>query len=179
MVLYGADNLTDRRQAYDLLALAAKEYWGLNTLPPMARTAQGKPWFPEAPERAFNLSHSGTLALCALSSQPVGVDIQVVKPHRPGLPTRVCSAEELAWLQEQPDLWTAFALLWTLKEARVKYSGTGLTLPIHGISVPLPLPGKTLFFQDGLWFRLYQGAGWQAAACGQSPPPEAIRWCSL
>lgn len=177
MILYGADTLTDRKQAYDLLALAAREYWGLAPLPPIARGEQGKPWFPDAPGRAFNLSHSGNLALCALSCRPVGVDIQVVKPHRPSLPARVCSPEELAWLEEQSDLWSAFARLWALKEARVKFSGTGLTRPIRGIQVPLPRSGRELLRLDGLWFRLYRGDGWQAAACGLFPPPEEIRWC--
>jgi len=179
LILYGAERLTDRRQAYTLLATGAREHWGLDPLPPMARTAQGKPWFPDAPQRMFNLSHSGTLALCALDDRPVGVDIQVVKTHRPALPSRVCSADELVWLEKQPDLWDAFALLWTLKEARVKQSGIGLTRPLSKIRIPLPTGDEALLQQDGLWFHLYHGDGWQAAACGLTPPPELIHWLSF
>ncbi len=45
----------------------------------LAQWQRGKPYFP-SPRCQFNLSHSGTLALCALSDRPVGVDIQMVRP---------------------------------------------------------------------------------------------------
>ena len=128
----------------------------------------------DLPERQFNLSHSGPLALCALDRRPVGVDIQTVGPHRPRILQRVCSREERAWLDEQSDLWAAFAQLWALKESRAKYTGAGLTSPIAEIRVPLPAPGVLTL--DGLHFRVYSGPGWRAAACGESPPPEEILW---
>lgn len=83
MILYGAEGLTARDQAHRLLALAAAEHWGLSPLPALDRAEHGKPFFPGLPERQFNLSHSGPLALCALDRRPVGVDIQTVGPHRP------------------------------------------------------------------------------------------------
>ena len=174
MILYGADGLTRRDQAHRLLALAAAEHWGLSPLPAAERAEFGKPFFPDLPERQFNLSHSGPYALCALDRRPVGVDIQTVGPHRPRILQRVCSREERAWLDEQSDLWAAFAQLWALKESRAKYTGAGLTSPIAEIRVPLPAPGVLTL--DGLHFRVYSGPGWRAAACGESPPPEEILW---
>ena len=172
MVIYGAEGLESRAQAWDLLALAAAEYWGLSPLPETARAPGGKPYFPGKPELRFNLSHSGALALCALDSRPVGVDIQVVKQWRPTLPRRVCTREELAWLEGQPRFWPAFTRLWALKEARAKAGGRGLTRPIREIRVPLPGAGAARL--DGLWFGCYQGPGWAAAVCGHSEPPEKI-----
>ena len=137
MILYGAEGLTARDQAHRLLALAAAEHWGLSPLPALDRAEHGKPFFPGLPERQFNLSHSGPLALCALDRRPVGVDIQTVGPHRPRILQRVCSREERAWLDEQSDLWAAFAQLWALKESRAKYTGAGLTSPIAEIRVPI------------------------------------------
>ena len=128
----------------------------------------------DLPERQFNLSHSGPYALCALDRRPVGVDIQTVGPHRPRILQRVYSREERAWLDEQSDLWAAFAQLWALKESRAKYTGAGLTSTIAEIRVPLPAPGVLTL--DGLHFRVYSGPGWRAAACGESPPPEEILW---
>ena len=160
MVIYGARGLKSRGQARSLLALAAEEHWGLSVLPEMARHERGKPFFPGRADLQFNLSHSGDLALCALDGAPVGVDIQIVKDWRPGLPRRVCSAAELAWLEEQPELWPAFTLLWTLKEARAN------------IRVPRPAGGAALF--EGLWFKTWTGPGWAAAVCGHSRPPEKI-----
>lgn len=177
MILYGAEGLTARDQAHRLLALAAAEHWGLSPLPALDRAEHGKPFFPGLPERQFNLSHSGPLALCALDRRPVGVDIQVVGPHRPRILQRVCSQEERVWLAEQRDLWAAFAQLWALKESRAKYTGAGLTSPIAEIRVPLPAPGVLTL--DGLHFRVYSGPGWRAAACGESPPPVGILWRTL
>ena len=172
MILYSAGGLTSRTRAYDLLALAVNEHWGLSPLPELARMEGGKPYFPGHEGRHFNLSHSGDLALCALDGAPVGVDIQVVKEWRPALPARVCSRPELDWLEGQTELWPSFALLWALKEARAKESGQGLRSSIRDIRVPLPGEGPVLF--DGLWFHTWTGPGWAAAVCGHSEPPEKI-----
>ena len=170
MLIYSAAGLTARAQARDLLALAVREVWGLSPLPEIALREGGKPYFPGYPGLHFNLSHSGNLALCALDTAPVGADIQLVKEWRSSLPRRACSAEELAWLEEQPEFWPAFTLLWTLKEARVKESGRGLTPDLRDIRAPLPSEKPVLF--DGLWFRTWSGPGWAAAVCGHSEPPE-------
>ena len=104
MVLYGAEHLTERAQAYDLLERAARLHWGWDRLPEMAREERGKPYFPGAPQYHFNLSHSGPFALCALSDRPVGVDIQVVRPvWPPKLVDRSCTPEERAWLAALPE----------------------------------------------------------------------------
>ena len=105
MVVYGADGLTERGQAWALLALAAREHWALSPLPAVVREDRGKPRFARVPDRHFNLSHSGPLALCALDGAPVGVDVQVVKEWRAGLPARVCAPEELAWLERRRATW--------------------------------------------------------------------------
>ena len=140
MVIYGTCRLASRSQAYGLLALAAGEHWGLSPLPALARQAGGKPYFPDAADYSFNLSHSGHLALCALDCAPVGVDIQMVKSWRPALVRRVCSSRELDWLgpEDRETYWSRFTQLWALKECRVKHSGAGLRQPIAQIQVPLP-----------------------------------------
>jgi len=172
MTVWSAAGLTSRAQARDLLALAVREVWRLSPLPEIARREGGKPYFPGREDLHFNLSHSGDLALCALDSAPVGADIQVVRTWRPALPGRVCSPGELAWLEGQSDRQAAFTLLWTLKEARAKESGRGLTSSIRDIRVPLPAEGPVRL--DGLWFRTWTGPGWAAAVCGHSEPPEKI-----
>lgn len=179
MILYGADGLTGRQQAYELLRLAAAEQWGSQTLPPIRRGGHGKPCFAGLERRQFNLSHSGPLALCVLDGAPVGVDIQVVKAWRPSLPARVCSEAELAWLGQGEEFWPRFTLLWALKESRVKYSGEGLTRRIAGIRVPLPERLDAPCRLEGLWFRAYEGDGWRGAVCGRTPPPDEIRWVTL
>ena len=171
MIVY----LSRTHPARTLLAHAMRVEHGMDTLPKIETQAGGKPCFSTCSEVEFNLSHSGDLALCALDSTPVGVDVQIIKDSwRAALPRRICSAEEFTWLEEQEDLWTAFTTLWTLKEARAKYSGEGLRMGVRAISVPLPRPGERLYRHDGLWFRLYDGEGWKAAVCGEHIPPEEL-----
>ena len=176
MVIYGGRGLTCRGQAYQLLEQAVRLHWGMLQMPELARTDEGKPYFLEYEYRAFNLSHSGPLALCALDDRPVGVDIQVVKQWREGLPRRVCSGEEQEWIAKGEKPWERFTLLWALKESRVKYTGRGLREALPGIRVPIPQEGKDLYALDGMWFRIYGGDGWRGAACGTSRPPEKIVW---
>ena len=94
----------------------------------------------------------------------MGADVERVRPRSAGLPRYVCSAGELAWFEGRGERWEDFYTLWTLKEARVKYTGTGLTLPPRDIAVPLLDPGQHACL-DGLIFTAYAGEGWRAALC--------------
>jgi len=90
----------------------------------------------------FNLSHSGTHALVALSTTArIGVDIEV---HRP-IPDllRIARAHfhprEIAALEEAgPDREAAFFAAWTAKEAFVKAIGVGLSMPLDAFAVAIP-----------------------------------------
>ena len=179
MILYGTNQLCERTDARRLLALALREQYQMEALPEISLQPLGKPCFADQVGVQFNLSHSGSLALCGLDDRPVGVDIQVVKEWKPGLPSRVCSQAELDWLDRQPDRAMGFAILWSLKEAKVKQCGTGLRSQIREISVPLPERWDEAITLDGLRFRSYTGSSWAAAACGESEPPAQILWRNL
>lgn len=97
--------------------------------------AEGKPAFAPGtalPDIDFNLSHSGSWAVLAVSARCrlTGVDLEF---HRPGrnfhaLADRhfaIREAERLHALAE-PELSTEFYDIWTLKEAFVKATGRGL-----------------------------------------------------
>lgn len=165
----------ERGTAWRLLERALRETCGLTALPPVARGERGKPFFPEEPGIHFSLSHSGPFCLCALSSAPVGADIEAVRPRGEVLLHRGLTDAERAWCLAAGDPWPRFCLLWTRRESRCKWSGRGLTLPVRDIAVPLP-PAEEL---DGLRFRSYAGPGWAASLCGTAPPPPAVRWVEL
>lgn len=170
MELYLCQNIARREDAYVLLAYAVRRRWGLNELPALTRNEHGKPFFPDFPQFHFNLSHSGPLALCVLDVCPVGADIECIRPHHPNLAQRICCAEELAWLEKQDDQISALCQLWTRKEALVKYLGTGLTLPLRSIRIPLPPTAQ----QDDLYFHPIVTQDWCACVCGHTTPASLV-----
>ena len=100
----------------------------------------GKPALAAYPGIHFNLSHSGTLAVCAVSDKPVGVDTEALTPFLPDVAALCFQPREIAWLECQPDRDLAFTRLWTRKESWLKYLGTGLSLPANSFSA---LPGES------------------------------------
>lgn len=104
----------------------------------VAEQADGKPYLPEHPGFHFNLSHSGGWAVCAVSSVPVGVDLQEIRPVRPALLRRLTPSER-AQLAGKP--LDAFFDLWTLKEAAAKCTGRcGIRGVLYGSKVTLSPP---------------------------------------
>lgn len=164
MELFFCPDLVNREDAYALLAHAVRQVYSLDSLPAIGRSEHGKPFFPDLPQLQFNLSHSGSFALCALDDSPMGVDIEAIRSHHPRLARRICSPAELEWLNEQDDRHRALLSLWTKKEARVKYTGTGLTVPIREIRVPFDEDAVL----DGLHFRTLSSDGWVGAVCGHT-----------
>jgi 4'-phosphopantetheinyl transferase len=84
-----------------------------------------------APELHFNLTHSGGLALCAVSwGRRVGIDIEAIRPlaRLDDLIRRVCGPAERADLRrlEPERRLRTFLQTWTRKEAYVKMTGAGL-----------------------------------------------------
>ena len=164
-----------------LLEGQVRALYGLPALPALARTEAGKPFFPDAPQICFNLSHSGPLALCGTGAAPLGVDLEILRPRREGLAKYALSEAEYDFFRQQGGDWGAFYTLWTLKEARVKCTGQGLRQLARTISVPLLWPGERGEL-DGLVFRAYAGEGWRAAACcisPEEPPKQIVRKTSL
>lgn len=95
--------------------------------------AQGKPALADPRAPAFNLSHSGDVALVALSFEhEVGVDVEVLAPQRDvaGVSALVFTPPERAWVQggDAADLDRRFLRVWTRKEACIKAIGSGLSL---------------------------------------------------
>lgn len=86
----------------------------------------GKPYLRDYPNVHFNISHSGQFVVCAVSANPIGVDVQVIVPYQRDVAKRVCSPEELMQIESSPDPSVEFTKCWTQKEAYVKMKGTGL-----------------------------------------------------
>ena len=154
---------------YSLLAAVLVEARGVEPLPGIARTREGKPCFPDRPDLQFSLSHSGGLSLCALADVPVGADIELVRPRSPKLPRYALSHREYAWYEGRGGRWEDFYTLWTLKEARVKCTGEGLfRRPAREVEAPLLEPGAELTW-EGFRFASLAGEGWRGGLCRREP----------
>lgn len=100
---------------------------------------KGKPYLKDSPFY-FNLSHSGSYVVCALSGQEVGVDIQQYKrTDIVRLADRFYSAEEKEAMKachDRKEREQLFYQLWTRKEAYGKLTGEGIAAVIDRSVLP-------------------------------------------
>jgi 4'-phosphopantetheinyl transferase len=136
--------------------------------------AHGKPALAGAAAGAglaFNLSHSGALALVGLMERgQIGVDVEAHRAmtDRDALVRRFFSpAENAAYVAlDEADRQRAYFDGWTRKEAVVKALGQGLSFPLRSFDVSLAAaPGALLRLRD----RAAADAGWCLA--GFEPAP--------
>lgn len=111
----------------------------------MLARVEAAPW--------FNLSHSGRVAILAVARQPVGVDIEEVRPLPDAytVARRFFSAAEREALSAlRADRWLrGFYSCWTRKEAFIKGIGDGLSRPLESFDVSLlPDPGRVRIASD-------------------------------
>ena len=112
--------------------------------------AYGKPSILEPEEGRyfrFNLAHSGTMILAAVSrKRDVGIDVELMRdiPDAGRIADRNFSETERAYLRSLPadEFKAGFFACWTLKESFIKAIGKGLSYPLDGFSVSTDDPGK-------------------------------------
>lgn len=119
----------------NLLLDALKQEYGIKELPEIKRTELGKPFFPKYPQICFNYSHSKNAAVCVLSTQEVGIDLEQIRSYSEKTARRFCGKAEWNWLQEQKDPDLSWIRIWTLKEAWLKYRGIGIRTDLQSVDV--------------------------------------------
>ena len=108
--------------AYGLLRLALRRELGWRTLPEIALSDSGKPYFPAFPGVQFSLSHTDGAVMVGLSDAPIGADIEKARPVRPRLMRRVADTES-------PEI---FFRAWVRAEALGKRDGRGVVPALRG-----------------------------------------------
>lgn len=91
-------------------------------------SSSGKPYLIGHQGVEFNLSHTKNAIVVALSDAPVGIDIEKIREIDFGIADRFFTEKELTWLREPgADQMQRFFMVWTRKEALLKYEGVGLS----------------------------------------------------
>lgn len=165
-----------------LLRFALAEL-GLDPDEPIAEEPGGKPYLLKRPDVRFNLSHSGSQALCAVSANEIGCDVDAIDDVELSVAERVLHPEELARLMALEDAarWRYFCRLWTLKESFMKATGLGLALEPNDFAILID--GATITVDQRVDARSYSFREYDLsdrycrACCVQngSPPEELIR----
>lgn len=100
--LYAIDQLNGEGRQQSFAAALLLEYVVKRLFPKaehpleVAIAQGGKPYLAKEPDIHFNLSHSGEWAVCAISSSPVGVDIQHCDEGRRDVASRFSTARRSA-----------------------------------------------------------------------------------
>ena len=116
------------RQSEDLLITAARAWcasMGRGQIDlSVTRPEYGKPYFQNAPDICFSVTHSGDFWLCAISEQVVGLDLQQIRETKPlKIARRFFHSDEADYLEHHPG---DFFTVWTAKESYVKLTGRGI-----------------------------------------------------
>lgn len=125
-------------QAHGQLRQILIHYLGEN--PRINKTEQGKPYLKDFLAFQFNLSHSGTKAVCAVTlDTPVGIDIECTNSQKKidvlSMAERFFSQKEFQLLKSAEHPHQLFFKLWTRKEAYIKLLGKKL---LHEIKSDIP-----------------------------------------
>lgn len=147
--------------AYLMLCLALWDRYQWKGFPEMAVSGMGKPYFPEHPEVHFNISHTTGAVLVGISDQPIGVDIERIRP------VSQRSMRRLAAVSTERDFFQS----WVRREARIKRSGSGIGTMMRS---------ETPLQQGEFYYELDTFPGYVAGvATRDSTPPGPLRKYSL
>lgn len=96
----------------------------------------------------FNLSHSERLGALAISTSPIGTDIEHIKSLEDyvSLTKHFLSVQERNYFEQLSivDQHLAFYRAWTRKEAYIKAIGMGLSYPVEQVTISLDEQPKIL-----------------------------------
>lgn len=106
--------------------------------PHFRHAAHGKPLLADFPDLHFNISHCKNAIAVAVCDRPVGVDVESFRLPTQQLLEYTMNEKEILQIRQSSHPEQQFALLWTQKEAVVKYLGTGINSSIKDLLHILP-----------------------------------------
>ena len=97
-----------------------------------------KPEFSNSGALHFSISYTTDAAAVMISQGPVGLDLEKLRPHKMRFKDNLGTPAELARLRQSPEDLPLFYEFWTRKEAWLKYTGEGLSVPLNSFDVWQP-----------------------------------------
>ena len=137
----------------------------------------GKPQLAGRQDIQFNLSHSGTRVMCAVSDCGIGCDVERIRDIDLKLARRFFFSEEyeaLARCGDSAHRNDLFFRYWTLKESFMKATGLGFSLPLDAFC--MILDGDMVSVRQSVDSRRYyfheynRGDGYRYALCSVEKP---------
>lgn len=124
----------------------------------------GKPYLEHGAH--FSISHSGNIAVLAVSEDEIGVDTEKLRPPEKAVIRRCFTEEEAERAQASAE---SFTRLWTEKEAVLKLLGTGFSLSPKSFCL---VPEREKYNVLNTEFRIFRteinGMPLSAAFCGSN-----------
>ncbi len=111
-----------------------QEYALTNKEIQIRRHAYGKPYIKDYSQIHYNISHSGEWVVVAIGKSPIGIDVENRREDWDLIGEQVFSESEKYWSQNS---YKRKAILWTIKEAYVKYLGIGLSKSLNSFSIDI------------------------------------------
>lgn len=118
----------------------------------------GKPYIEGKGDMHFNISHSGDKIAVGIGTEPIGVDIQQVRPVNLRIIDRFFTGNEDKYINLELD---KFHEIWCLKESYLKCIGIGLTTNLKDIEI---IPGQKMHM-DGYELHLENIKGYKLGIC--------------
>ena len=136
--LKSSEKQAQKIAAHHLCRSSISEFCGIpETDIILARTESGKPYAVGLPVH-FSVSHSGDYAVCAVSENEIGIDIERIREINPNVARRFSSENEIEYISSNEN---GLFEIWTLKEAYFKCIGTGLGTDIKSVSFSIQPSG--------------------------------------
>lgn len=106
----------------------------------------------------FNISHSGEYVVAAVSDENIGIDIECKKDENFRVAKRCFTDAEYEYIMDRPeeDRMRAFRDIWTMKESFLKYTGTGISVPLNSFSVDVENRKAVTNEGEDVYFTLYR-----------------------
>ena len=102
----------------------------------LEKNENGKPTVQGHPAFYFNLSHAGDYVVLAHGDVPLGVDIEQIRTQNLHVAKRCYTEAEYAYVAgDDSEENHRFFYLWTMKEAYLKLTGDGISVPLNSFEI--------------------------------------------